>query len=113
MIDRVSRGPNRRIKLTDSPMEVMTKMSEGNPGALQTLFLLFSEADGLPYVLALDAIGIYGSRLYMLWNDCCNRDIGKVKKILYRWARDEIKSEEILAHVSGGCGTPFEGLDDG
>ena len=54
----------------------------GNPGALNTLFELQKEAKDRTalFLLTLDRMELYESHLYMLWNDCCNRDIKKVIK---------------------------------
>ena len=103
---------NTRLSDTDGIMEITMKMSEGNPGALNAIIGLMQKPDGIMYVLACDMIGIYGSRLYMLWNDCCGRSFDKFIRVIKGWQAGKLKAEEILEHVSGGWGTPFEGLDD-
>lgn len=57
-----------------------------------------------------DSIGLYGSKLYMLWNDCCDRDMDKVKSVLDARQRGKLTDQEILEHVAGGWGTPFDDL---
>jgi len=103
---------NTRLNGSDGIMEIAMKMSEGNPGALTAIIELVKKQDGIMYVLACDRIGVYGSRLYMLWNDCCGRSIDKFMCVIKAWQTGKLKAEEILEHVSGGWGTPFEGLDD-
>ena len=97
------------LKLTeeDSMKDVAMKMSEGNPGALQVVMKLLSNPGDLMYILACDKIGLYGSRLYMLWNDCCDRDIEAFKSVLRGWTSGKYSTDEILDHVSGGYGRLF------
>ncbi len=99
-----------KIKITDSVRDIMVKMSEGNPGALTVLILPIKEDEMnlVTRILALDTMNLYGSKLYMLWNDCCDRDLQKVKNIIDAWKSGKITSEIIHKAVSGGRGTPIE-----
>lgn len=101
-----------RLTGTDSIMDVAMKMSEGNPGALTVIMQLLQNPADIGFILACDSIGLYGSQLYMLWNDCCGRDMSRTKTVLKAWQRGKVTAEEILQHVSGGYGVPFEGLND-
>lgn len=80
-----------RIQLTDSTMDMVLKMAEGNPGAITAIMDLMSnnaEIDpqdflgGLGPILSLDTHGIYGSSIYVLWNDKCDRDVRKMLVLL-------------------------------
>lgn len=81
---------NTRIKLSDTTMDVMTKMSEGNPGALSVLMQMLMDTKidpdnamgGLGNILMLDTYGIYGTDIYILNNDICNRDLVKTLAVL-------------------------------
>ena len=70
-----------RIQLHDSMMDIVTKMSEGNMGAITCLMEMIKKDDwyagvhGVLMILNFDSMGLYGSKLYMLWNDCCDRDL--------------------------------------
>ncbi len=75
-----------RITLQDSTIDIMTKMSEDNPGALTALMECMKDGEkidpdafmgGLGVVLSLDTLGIYGTDIYVLWADICNRDTVK------------------------------------
>lgn len=46
----------------------------------QPSWLLYGRA-----LLLVDSLEIYGDRLYMLWNDVCGRDAGKVVGLLRAW----------------------------
>lgn len=106
-----------KIKLTDSGSDIAFKMSEGNPGALNCIMEVFKASNlhdgmhGAMLILYCDSLGLYGSELYMLWNDCCDRDIKKFELVLRNWQMGKLSKETILANVrSFGRGKPFGGL---
>ncbi len=53
-----------------------------------------------------DTLGIYGSRLYMLWNDCLNHNVDDLLHLAKRWRAGEITGESIVNHI--GQGAPCE-----
>lgn len=80
-----------RIQLKDTPLDMFVKMSDGNPGALNVLMDLFkiessidpdSALGGIGSILSLDSYGIYGSDIYILHNDICDRNISKMVAVL-------------------------------
>jgi hypothetical protein len=81
---------NERIKLTDSTMDVVVKMSEGNPGAMNVIMQLLQPnaidpdnlMGGLGAILTLDSIGIYGSAIYVLNSDLCGGNLAKMLAVL-------------------------------
>jgi hypothetical protein len=82
---------NEKIKLTDSVTDIVTKMSDGNIGALTIIMQILSETDkidpdnmlgGLGVVLILDTYGIYGTDIYILNNDICDRNLAKMLAVL-------------------------------
>jgi hypothetical protein len=83
-----------KIKLNDSFMDVVMKMSEGNPGAISVLMQLMKEVPtidpanvlgGLGPILEMDTLGIYGSRIWILYKDVCGEDIAKTNWMLRAW----------------------------
>lgn len=69
-------------------MMVTFDICAGNPGALQFLMQaydmdMFKAEQGFQ---RMQRAGITGARLYMLWNDCCNRDT-EVEFINYEGGR--------------------------
>jgi len=77
------------LDLEDSMMDMVVKMSEGNPGAVSCLAELAKaekEIDpdsafssyGVGTMFQLDSMGIYGSPIYVLWNDQCSRNSNKM-----------------------------------
>jgi hypothetical protein len=73
-----------RINLEDSMVDIVTKMSEGNPGAISvcTKFLQCAQQvdpdnmfGGVGPIMMLDTYGMYGSKIWMLYKDVCNENI--------------------------------------
>lgn len=88
-------------KLTsfDSPTDIIVKLSEGNPGAVNALCSLIKESKSIfPYLNAfeyineLDKLGIYGTDIYVMWSDICKRDIAKMVDLLKITMRDANKA---------------------
>lgn len=98
-----------RIELTDTPIDIIVKMSEGNPGAMAFMGQALKEPENLILiVLPLDTLEVYGSKIYMLWNDACDRDIEKVKRVIERWRTGELTKEEIHTNLNRGRALPFK-----
>lgn len=81
-----------RIKLNDQLFDVFAKLSDGNPGALNACSELFNKTEeiqpnnflgGLGNLLLLDTFGIYGTDIYILYNDICDRNIARMIAVLY------------------------------
>ncbi len=75
-----------RIGLNDNTTDVLSKMSEGNPGALSAMMECLADKGktdpnafmgGLGVLLSLDTLEIYGSDIYVLWSDICDKDTVK------------------------------------
>jgi len=81
-----------RVQLTDNTVTVITKMCEGNPGAMNVMIeMLDSKSNyidpdafmgGMGKILSLDSLGIYGSDIYILHNDICERNMIKTFAVL-------------------------------
>lgn len=80
-----------RIKLSDSMESAIIKMVEGNIGAMNVCMLLIKEGGnidtqtimgGFSFILDLDREGIYGTDIYVFWNDICNRELPKMVAVL-------------------------------
>lgn len=74
---------NPRIGLHDTVMDIMVKMSDGNPGALTAMVSILQDGaridpddffKGMGTLLHFDSADIYGSDIYVLWNDVCARN---------------------------------------
>ena len=70
-----------RIKVEDTKIDALTKMTEGNPGAMIALASLMKHpelvkpADPFTEMLGLDSLHLYGSKLYDFLTYCCENSI--------------------------------------
>lgn len=77
-------------------VDMMVCLSDGNIGAVafitDVLDKAFKEQDELA-ALALSrakTFNIVGTKLYLLWNDCCGRDTDKAIRVLAEHSKDDI-----------------------
>lgn len=97
-----------RIQLNDTSMSAISKMAKGNPGAVSAMMscLLDTKTDpdmfmgGLGNILDLDTLGIYGTDIYVLWSDICNKDTPKFIAVL-RATQLGFITGDILRDVAG------------
>ena len=66
------------IGLNDSTMNMMMKMSEGNPGAITvcTEILKADPIGGFMALLSLDDMNMRGSQIWVGFKDHCKQDLG-------------------------------------
>lgn len=95
-----------RIKLTDTVEDVAIKMSEGNIGALNIFATLLTN-NQLDTILKLDEAGIYGERLYKLWNDCCDQNYRVLTRVMHSYSCGTLSLENINAHIDLPHGEAF------
>lgn len=83
-------------------------LSEGNPGALSFIVeMMKTNKDAVPNIIFLDKMEVYGSKLYMFWNDCCNRDQAKVNATIDYLRKEGVSKEKIHENLNQVCATPF------
>lgn len=106
-----------KLSPTDTLQDVMVKLCEGNPGALDCLMRMYQNQNwkvpnmnGFTYIMMFDQMGLYGSRLYQLWNDCCDRDLDQIETVLYNILIGTLSSHDVLSNINQGYGTPFSDL---
>lgn len=82
---------NTRIKLNDTILSSITKISDGVSGAVVVCAEIMdkyedidpdSSIGGFGVILELDYLGIYGSRIWQLYKDVCKEDIVKTIAVL-------------------------------
>ena len=91
--------------------DILIEMSEGNPGALSFLMEELNLGDEIRFVVDVsffDMYEIYGSKLYMFWNDACNRDLDKVKETILLIVSNKIPKEKIHENLDRGRALPFK-----
>lgn len=99
---------NTRITADMSFQDMLITMSEGNPGALTCMMqMMNSDPMALLDILLFDSMGIYGSKIYMVWNDCCGRDMAKFKETIKAFREGKFSEEEIHENLSRSYAKPF------
>lgn len=82
---------SERITLEDNKMSAIIKMVDGNPGAMDAVMDLMNKSPEidpqsafgeLGPLLSLDSHGIYGTDIYILYNDKCGSDARKMLMLL-------------------------------
>lgn len=79
-----------RLKLDDCFPDMVMSLAEGNPGATVVLLRVIQEGstidpDAISSALALfdfDAMGIYGSNIWILYKDVCGENLVRVFALL-------------------------------
>lgn len=86
-----------RLKIFETTTQNFINFAGGNPGAITTLLELQKTVGDKTalYLITLDKMGLYEDKLYMLWNDCCKRDVSKVITILDYYEKGIIKQKDI------------------
>lgn len=79
---------NTRIQLNDTPISAITKLGDGNMGAMNVMMQMISSdhidlaMGGMGVLLSLDTHGIYGTDIYVLHSDICGNDMVKTLAVL-------------------------------
>ena len=105
--DRKSKkSPVRKRRRAKETAMVTFDICKGNPGALTFVMLAYEYN---PYraeaaFRRMQNNGITGDKLYMLWNDCCDRDVEQALVNM-----ECMSMEEIVSHINyeGGRGIPI------
>lgn len=92
--------------------EILAKISDGNPGALNVCVRLLKDGaeidpddalGPLGAILQLDSIGIYGSRVWMLYKDVCGQRLPEMVALL-RATQLGFLSPDALDHAISNYG---------
>ena len=93
-----------KLELGDTITDALYKMSESNPGALTVCVELLKEVPqidpdaslgGIGYLLNLDTLNLYGSRIWCLYKDVCGEDLTKTCAVLRAWQLSHLSKTEI------------------
>jgi len=99
---------NTRINANTPAAETIFTMSDGNPGAITCMLEMFqSSTTAQQDILFFDSMEIYGSKIYMLWNDCCGRDMAKLAQTIQYLKFNNISKEAIHENLSRVRAIPF------
>ena len=101
---------NNEIK--ERAITKLMEISGGNPGCLMFIAAATADAKNERDILRLtagltrmEALQVVGDKLYMLWNDCCGRDVRKTIDVMM-----DNSTVNIIEHInySKGRGIPYE-----
>jgi len=112
---------NERINLSDTPISAITKLCEGNPGALTVLANILKEGGkidpdagfGEPFfiILNFDSYNIYGPRIWMLYKDVCEQKLDKTIAMVRATQMGFISASKLnFAIDNGGAGLDVEAV---
>lgn len=106
----------QRIKLSDTGISAITKLVDGNPGAIRALTELMKYRDaenpsgngGFFAMLNIDSAGIYGPDLWLLYKDVCDHDIKKMSNVLKLYEMGTLSGRGILEVIRNRDRRVFE-----
>lgn len=89
---------------TESTMEMLVAMAEGNPGAATVLAQTINHKwknniPGLLVVLHLDDLEIYGSDIWVLYKNCCGEDLDKMGDVIHASVTGKLSAADIKLHI--------------
>lgn len=73
-----------RIGLKDTTFDVISKMSDGNPGAINVMATVINHGakidpdnglGGVGYLLSMDTAEMYGPDIWIHWKDICGQNL--------------------------------------
>ena len=90
--------------MSDNVTSAFIKLSDGNPGAMTALMDVYRSVEQvdpyavmgiITYILHIDRLEIYGTDIYVLWNDICDRDASKTIAVLKANTLDLISDQDL------------------
>lgn len=98
------------MQLTDEQKDMLYKtaaesisdLSQGNIGAAMFLMdVLYNSVEGLSVIFqSLLFFDIKGENAYLLYNDCCKRDVKRVKEVCESLKSGDINIKELRRHIA-------------
>jgi hypothetical protein len=100
-----------RIKsLNVFPGDIIVALADGNPGAVRVMMEMFAKTEaidpdnaigGLGSVLFLETLGMYGSRIWLLYKDVCDMDLVATLGMLRAVQLGLLSERDLLAAIDG------------
>jgi len=99
-----------KLRLEDSIQDMLIKLAGGNPGAFTVCLDILRHgaqidpdcAHPMLHVLDFDDMGLYGSEIWMLYEDVCGTDLVKLLGVLRGKQLGYIRTGDILRAVREG-----------
>ena len=102
----------QKLTLQDTPLTAITKLSEGNPGAISVIASLFSTSKlvdpdsiimgGFGVLLNLDQLEISGSDIWVMYKDICKEDIIDTHALIRAAQLGVVSREYVRKQISSG-----------
>jgi hypothetical protein len=98
-----------RINLEDTTLNMLIKMSDGNPGALDVMMKVLKDGEvidpdsvmgGLGVILSLDTHDIYGSHIWILYKDISGSDLVTMCGLLRAVQLGFLSESELTSAIS-------------
>ena len=101
-----------KINLNDNTMDILFKMSEGNPGAMAVMnqIIQVQSGKGVFTILELDDMNIRGSQIWIAYKDHCQEDIQKFIKLINKRDQDLVNTvnQNYSTEIAVTSGASFE-----
>ena len=95
--------------IPDAFEKFMIRISDGNIGAMTFVMSVLKDVklDSYTALQRMASLNITGEKLYLLWNDCCDRNNKKTINVMLKKSYDEIL-DHIDMQKNQGRGKPFD-----
>lgn len=93
-----------------SVIEMFLAMCEGKPGTVDILMEMMKDKERFLDILLCDKLNIRGNKLYILYNDCCDRNKGKFDRTLSMFRYGVFSEEQIQTNL--GLDETIHFIDD-
>lgn len=90
--------------------EMIITMSENNIDAATTIMYIIKTPHGMENIFCLDSINIRGSKIYTLYNNCCEKNSAKLDRTLTMIKCGIYEIEQIQENLNLTKAIPF--IDD-
>lgn len=105
----------RITSFTMSVEDILYALSEGNPGALTVMIEALTNGEKIDPdsamgnftgLMSFDSYGIYGSKIWLLYNDICGRNIVKALALLRACQMGMMNISEVDSALAACVGQP-------
>ena len=98
-----------RLTLDDTVIVAILKLAGGNPGALRVCAEIMKrgmeidpkDMGGFGALMSMDSLGIYGSRIWLLYEDVCRENLVKTIACLRGWQLGILPERDLQAAIDG------------
>lgn len=100
-----------RLNPVDNLQQILSKLSEGNLGALRVLMELNSTSNAIdpdstgifPVLQSVDFMEIYGANIWVLYKDICEQDIVQLHAVIRAVQMGLVSKSSVYSAISRSC----------